>query len=85
MPNGGHICCDYCTYGRRRDGRCDIHGVETSPGILCRAFRPPGDSHTKVRKQFPLLLDLEPGVVYGIDNDTFVSGNPRPKYRMRTI
>ena len=82
MPNGGHICCEYCTYSRSQRGICDIFGHETSPGILCRSFRMPKQTHSSARRKWRLLLDLKPGIVYGIDNNVFSAGNPRPLYKM---
>lgn len=58
MPNGGHISCEYCTYNRSRPGECDIFGVETSPFVLCRAFRTPKQSHQEARERWPMLEDL---------------------------
>lgn len=76
MPNGGHISCVYCTYNRSTPDACDIFGIETSPFILCRAFRKPKQSHTEARKAYPMLNELSPGVVYEIDNSVVLSGNP---------
>ena len=78
MPNGGHISCVYCTYNRSKPGTCDIFGIETSPFILCRAFRKPKQSHTEARNEYAMLKELSPGVVYGIGNDAVIAGNPRP-------
>lgn len=83
MPNGGHICCEYCTYNT--EGRCDVFGIETSPLILCRMFRMGKQSHEKARQQWPLLAELEPGVVYAIDNSTLSAGNPYPVYRIKPV
>lgn len=77
MPNGGHISCSYCTYDRLTPGTCDIFGIETSPFILCRAFRKPKQSHTEARNEYPMLKKLSPGVIYGIDNDAVIGGNPQ--------
>jgi len=82
MPNGGHICCEYCTYGRSETGKCDIFGVETDPFTLCRAFRRPKQSHQDARQEWPILEELQPGVVYQIDNAHGSSGNPRPIYKV---
>ena len=82
MPNGGHISCEYCTYNRAYRGRCDIFGVETSPFVLCRSFRPPGESHRSAHKAWKILDTLEPGKVYAIDNDNAVSGNPEVIYEV---
>lgn len=78
MPNGGHISCAYCIYNGSKPGTCDIFGIETSPFILCRAFRKPKQSHTETRNEYPMLKELSPGVVYGIDNDAVMAGKPRP-------
>lgn len=85
MPNGGHISCAYCTYSRSTPGTCDIFGIETGPFILCRAFRKPKQSHTEARNEYPMLKELSPGVVYGIDNNAVIAGNPRPIARIRAI
>lgn len=85
MANGHHISCVFCTYNRSLPGRCDVFGVETSAFILCRAFRKPGQSHTAARKESSLLKTLSPGIVYGIDNNVFISGNPTPLYRVLEI
>lgn len=66
MPSGGHISCEYCTYNRSPYGRCDIFGVETSPFVLCRQFRPPGESHRSAHKAWSILSKLESGKVYAI-------------------
>lgn len=78
MPNGGHISCKYCTYSRLTPNTCDIFGIETSPFILCRAFRKPKQSHTEARNEYPMLKELSPGVVYRIDNDVIIGGSPQP-------
>jgi hypothetical protein len=90
MPNGGHICCLYCVYNRathkgNNDYICDIFGVDTGSGVLCRSFRLPKQSHRDARKQWPMLKALEPGVVYTINNDVYQSGNPKAMYRMVEI
>jgi len=85
MPNGGHICCEYCTYSRFTPGKCDIFGVETNPGTLCRAFRRSRQSHREAREQWPILEELKPGIVYEIDNTTYSAGDPRPVYRVVPI
>jgi hypothetical protein len=85
MANGGHISCAYCTYNRRTPGTCDIFGVETNPFVLCRAFRKPRQSHGQARSDYPMLNDLLPGVVYGIDNNAITAGNPRPVAKMSLV
>jgi len=80
MANGGHISCVDCTYNRFTPGNCDVFGIETKGFGLCRAFRYPGQSHVEARKKFPLLNDLKPGIVYGIDNSVVLAGNPQPAY-----
>ena len=83
MPNGGAICCMECTYGRSADRRCDIHGVPVSPFLLCRSFRMAGQSHTEARSRWKLLEQLEPGVVYEIENAYPSDGRePEPRYRL---
>jgi hypothetical protein len=32
-----------------------------------------------------MFEELEPGVIYEIDNDTYKAGNPRPKYRVSIV
>ena len=81
MPNGGQICCEYCTYNRLTPGRCDVFGVETSPFLRCRMFRMPGQSHVAARREHPELLDLKAGEVYEIDNTTCAPPRPRRAYR----
>lgn len=73
MPNGGMICCLECTYGRGENHQCDFMGIPVAPNLLCRGFRLPRQSHTDARAHWPLLHDLEPGVVYSIEN--WVGGN----------
>lgn len=85
MANGGHICCEYCTYNRTPYGRCDIFGVETSPHVLCRSFRKPKQSHSEARKQWPLLETLLPGVVYEIDNSIYSTHAPKPIHHVSAI
>lgn len=87
MPNGGHICCEYCTYNRLTPGKCDVFGVDTSPFVLCRMFRTPGQPHEEARKQWPMLNDLERGVVYGIDNRGSTNNPPPPVpiFKMRRV
>ena len=80
MPDGGHISCEYCAFNRLTPGRCDIFGVQTSPYVLCRSFRAPGQSHTKARERWDIIKTLEPGIVYAIDNSGISAGNPRPLY-----
>ncbi len=82
MPNGGHICCEYCTYNRAKLGFCDIFGIETNPFILCRSFRMPKQSHTEARKKWPILKELKPGIVYSINNNALYAGNPKPIYKV---
>jgi len=84
MPNGGAICCAECTYSRLDPGTCDIFGTPTSGLVLCRAFRMAGQSHSAARDRWPLLLRLDPGIVYSIDNRWDAQGlDPRPIYRLR--
>jgi len=82
MPNGGHVCCEYCTYNRATPGTCDVFGVETSPFILCRTFRTPKQSHADARREHPMLLELKPGVVYGIQNADSSGPAPQPAYKV---
>lgn len=85
MPNGGMICCDYCAHSRFLGDKCDIHGITTSPHMICRAFRMAEQSHAEARKQWPVLDDLEPGIVYVIENSTYAEFDPKPLYRMVKI
>lgn len=82
MPNGGHICCEYCTYSRNPNRRCDIFGIETSPYILCRSFRKPKQSHVEARREWPVLNELKSGLVYKIDNSTFHAHEPIPIFKV---
>lgn len=56
--------CMTCTYGRRRDGVCDIHGTEVSESQICRTYRLPGQSHQKSRSVNAVIEKLRPGYVY---------------------
>jgi len=85
MSNGGHISCEYCTYNRNPHGQCDIFGVETSPFVLCRAFRKPKQSHADARKEWPMLENLRPGLVCEIDNSTFSICDPKPIYHVSAL
>jgi len=83
MPNGGSICCLECTYGRSPDRRCDVHGIQISPFLLCRTFRMAGQSHSDARQHWSLIGRLEPGVVYEIENSYGAAGrSPQPRYRI---
>jgi hypothetical protein len=85
MPNGGHVCCEYCAYNRSQPGKCDIFGIDTNVFTLCRTFRMARQSHQEARKQWPMLEKLEPGLVYQIDNNAHSAGNPRPVYKVIRI
>lgn len=85
MSNGGHICCEYCTYNRSPYGQCDIFGVETNPFVLCRSFRKTGQSHSQARKKWPMLNDLRPGLVYQIDNSIYCIHKPKPIYYLKPV
>jgi hypothetical protein len=84
-PNGGFICCDYCAYSRFFGDRCDIHGIKTSPHIICRSFRMPEQSHSEARERCPVLENLEPGVVFSVENAVYADFDPKPLYRMGKI
>ena len=58
--------CSSCTYGRRSDGLCDIHGTAVTSILVCRAYRKAGQSHLDVRAKYPLLEQLLPGRIYSI-------------------
>lgn len=85
MANGGYINCNWCTYNRTVPGTCDIFGIETSVYILCRAFRKPKQSHTEARKEYPLLNQLLPGIIYSIDNMSVIGANPKPMAKVRLL
>lgn len=86
MPNGGKICCYECAYNRVPDMVCEVFGTEASPGFLCRFFRMHQQSHEDARLHWPMLLRLEPGVVYAIDNGAVWEDlNPRPAYRVARV
>jgi hypothetical protein len=85
MANGGHISCAYCTYNRLTSAIFDIFDVETSPFVLCRAFRKPKQSHGRARSDYPMLNDLLPGIAYGIDNNAIIAGNPRPVAKVSLV
>ena len=82
MPNGGHICCTECGFSDYQSGKCTIYGTHISPGLLCRHFTFYGETRLQAHDKWPMLVDLEPGVSYQVDNDIYKSGNPRPKYRL---
>lgn len=85
MANGGYISCEICTYSRFSPDMCDIFGIQTGSGILCRAFRRPKQSHIEARRAYPILNDLLPGTVYGIDNSSVLAGNPRPIAKIKFL
>lgn len=92
MPNGGQICCHYCTYNTGiRTAKyfdiCDIWGIECTPYIICRAFRMQKQSHSDARKQWPLLNKLKPGIVYSINNNSMDkhTGEIDELYRLQSI
>ena len=85
MANGGHICCESCTYNRTPHGLCDIFGIETNAFILCRSFRKVGQSHAQARRQWPLLDRLKPGIVYQVDNSTYSIHEPRAIYHVSAL
>ena len=64
MANGGHICCERCTYNRLTPGTCDIFGIETNQFVLCRVFRRSKQSHAEARMMWPMINDLKSGAVY---------------------
>lgn len=83
MPNGGFDSCDRCTYNRLTPGKCDIFGIATDGGVVCRAFRAPGESHTSARERNRWLGKLRPGIVYFISNyHTEPTPGPRPAYKV---
>ena len=86
MANGGMISCLHCTYGRGSSGMCDVFGIEVSAFILCHTFRTPRQSHVDARKKWPILNELEPGVIYNLDN-SYPQKDPdfTPIYRIDPI
>lgn len=66
--------CSTCTYGRRSDGLCDIHGTAATNSLVCRAYRGAGESHRDARGTYPLLEKLRPGRVYSIGTDKASAG-----------
>ena len=84
MPNGGHICCHYCTHNKPIPdlesvfGRCEVHGIRANPFLLCRNFIRHDQSQDDALSKWPMLKEMKPGIVYEIDNDIYKSGNPRP-------
>jgi len=85
MPNGGHIRCSDCTYSRKFQTKCEIWGAPISVYLICRAFCLSKQSHTKSRNDFPFLDELEPGIVYEIDNNIFEAGNLRKRFQVIEI
>ena len=91
MPNGGQISCPYCTYSReyreKTDfGTCDIWGIECDPFTICRSFRNPRQSHRDAKAHWKLLKELEPGIVYYIDNGGGpTTGETKPMYKVVKI
>ena len=66
--------CKSCTYGRRSDGLCDIHGTAVTKNLICRTYRNVGQSHLDARATYPLLEQLSPGRVYSIKSDKANAG-----------
>ena len=62
----GTASCVSCTYGRRTDGVCDIHGTDVTANKICRTYRTPGQSHQESRSANALIEKLRPGYVYQI-------------------
>jgi hypothetical protein len=50
-------------------------------GLGVRSFGRNGQA----RSDYPMLNDLLPGVVYGIDNNAITVGNPRPVAKMSLV
>lgn len=73
--------CMQCPY--RKDDACVIYGAPVDSTLVCALFRKwhhrEGDD---VPRAYPLLQQLEPGVVYRIDNDLDSEPNPRPAWRV---
>ena len=95
MANGRQPCCaSGCTYSSETHGvpkqaMCDVFGIETDMHggcLICRMFRRPRQSHQAARKEYPQLLELDPGVVYFICNTTMDDDwCPQPVYRMTPV
>ncbi len=90
MPNGGHACCRECGYleitdRKRWTGVCRLFGTPATAVLLCRHFHIGGHPDPVVQGGKPMFEELEPGVIYEIDNDTYKAGNPRPKYRVSIV
>jgi ADP-ribosyl-[dinitrogen reductase] hydrolase len=66
--------CSTCTYGRRSDGLCDIHGTAVTNNLVCRTYRNAGQGHRDARNRYPLLDQLRPGRVYSIKRDKTSAG-----------
>jgi len=82
MPNGGHICCAECEFADFTSKQCKFYGTPMSGMLLCRHFRILGRKLLDPHEQWPMLTKLEPGIIYEIDNSTYESGNPRPRFRI---
>ncbi len=73
-----HISCESCMYNQ---GKCDIYGIQTSAGVLCRMYLTnPEQSHEDARKRWPILEALELGIVYTYTDDPLASREPKPLY-----
>ena len=82
MPNGGHICCAECQFADFPSKKCTIYGISMSGMLLCRHFRIYGRGRNQ-HEEWPMLTKLELGVIYEIDNSTYKSGDPRPRFRVK--
>lgn len=79
------VGCHRCTYGRRPDERCDVHGVATNSQMVCRSYREPGQSHGEAQKAYALLAKLQPGVVYSIIQNSAGRNLIRASFRVTPL
>lgn len=90
MPNGGHACCLECGYLEITDRKrwisvCRFFRTPGSAVLLCRHFHISGDRDPVLDGGEAMFDELEPGVIYEIDNEAYKAGNPRPKYRVSIV
>jgi hypothetical protein len=45
----------------------------------------PEQSHSEARERCPVLENLEPGVVFSVENAVYADFDPKPLYRMGKI
>ncbi len=72
------VCCQSCLYNQ---GKCDIYGIQTGPLIVCRMYRhDPEQLEEDILRRWPILLTLEPGIIYSYGDDPVSPGEPEPLY-----